>query len=73
VLVHNAHEEDTALHMMLIKMEPPHFPKALGIIRAVKRPTYDDLCQHQIAHSKENAKYNNVNELLNGGNTWVVE
>ena len=36
VLIHDAYEPDTAIHNMLIKMAPPHFPMALGIIRAIE-------------------------------------
>ncbi len=73
ILVHDAHEEDTTLHTMLIKMNPPHFPMALGIIRAVTAPTYDDLTEQQNEASKENAKITSVSDLLNSGNTWVVD
>jgi len=73
MLVHDAHEKDPTLHMMLIKMNPPDYPKALGIIRAVELPTYDGLLQAQIEISKTKSKFKNVNELLNGGNTWEVK
>lgn len=73
ILIHDAYEQDTALHMMLIKLNPPHFPVALGIIRAVTAPTYDDLTRKQYESSKENAKITDVESLLNSGNTWVVD
>ena len=73
ILVHDAHDPDPALHFMLIRMNPPEFPMALGIIRAVEAPTYDDLIYNQIKHSQENAKFKNMDELLNSGNTWEVE
>lgn len=73
ILIHDAHEEDITLHMMLIKMQPPNFPMALGIIRAIEAPTYDDLTKGQYELSKENAKFNNVDELLHSGNTWEVK
>ncbi len=73
ILVHDAHEEDTTLHLMLIKMATPDFPVALGIIRSVNAPTYDDLTLNQIEMSKASAKVNNVDELLNSGSTWEVE
>ena len=73
VLVHDAYDPDPTLHFMLIRMKPPEFPMALGIIRAVEAPTYDDLIYNQIKHSQENAKFKNMDELLNSGNTWEVE
>ena len=41
ILIHNAKEPDPTLHSMLARMRPPYFPAALGIIRAVDRPTFD--------------------------------
>ncbi len=73
ILLHDAHEQDATLHLMLIKMAPPEFPMALGIIRAVEDTTYDDLVEHQYEESKKNAKVTGMDELLNSGNTWVVE
>ncbi|MBW8051339.1 MAG: 2-oxoacid:ferredoxin oxidoreductase subunit beta [Cytophagales bacterium] len=73
ILVHDAHESDPTLHAMLIRMNPPEFPAALGIIRAIEAPTYDDLIYEQIKQSKEKAKFKNMDELLNSGNTWEVK
>jgi len=46
---------------------------ALGIIRAVEAPTYDNLVEQQVEESKKTAKVQNMDELLNSGNTWKVE
>jgi len=73
ILVHDANEPDTTIHNMLIKLSPPHFPVALGIIRSVAAPTYDELVEQQYQDSKAKAKYNNVQELLRSGNTWEVK
>ena len=73
ILVHDAYEQDSTLHNMLIKMSPPYFPMALGIIRAVNAPTYDDLVEQQYQDSVAKAKYNNVDQLLKSGNTWEVK
>lgn len=72
ILVHDAHEPDTTLHNMLIKLERPHFPVALGIIRAVETSTYEDLVEHQYQESLAKAKVHSMDELLNSGNTWEV-
>lgn len=70
ILVHDAHMEETALHMMLVKMKPPEFPMALGIIRSIEAPTYDRLVQRDYEKSLTQSKVSNVDELLNSGNTW---
>jgi 2-oxoglutarate ferredoxin oxidoreductase subunit beta len=73
ILIHDAHQMDTAIHNMLIRMSPPHFPMALGIIRAVKAPTYDELVENQYRQSVEKASFTNVSELLRSGNIWEVK
>ncbi len=72
ILVHDAHNEDNTLHLMLVKMQPPKFPMALGVIRAVKAVTYDELVTKQIAESSKDSNINNMDDLLRSGNTWEV-
>lgn len=72
VLVHDANKEDPTLHAMLARMRPPEFPAALGIIRSVKRSTFDTDMISQIEYEKEKGGYKNVNELLFSGDTWEV-
>lgn len=70
ILVHDAHCEDTTLHTMLAKMKYPEFPVAVGIIRQVDRPTYNDEVERQI---KENKKENyTADSLFTSGETWTV-
>jgi Pyruvate:ferredoxin oxidoreductase and related 2-oxoacid:ferredoxin oxidoreductases, beta subunit len=74
LLVHDAHSEDTAVQNQLINMKYPDFPVALGVIRDVKEPTYDDRVRDQVFEVKE--KISNIkcmDDLLNSGATWTVE
>ena len=73
ILVHDANNPDPILHFMLVGMAPPAMPMALGIIRAVDAPTYDDLVEEQVEESNKSAKFKNMDELLKSGNTWVVD
>ena len=73
ILIHNAHEQDQSLHTMLARMRPPEFPAALGIIRSVKRQTFDDGVLSQLEYEKENAKFRTVDELLKSGDTWEIK
>ena len=73
LLVHDAHCEDTAIQSMLINMKSPDFPVALGVIRDVAEPTYDDRVRDQLAEVKAKATINNVDEMLHSGATWTVE
>ncbi len=72
ILVHDAHEEDTTLHSMLIRMKAPEFPVALGVIRAVKGETYNNLVEEQVEQVRAASKFNNVDDLLFSGETWEI-
>ena len=72
ILIHDAKEQDPTLHAMLARMRPPEFPAALGIIRAVSRPTFDEGLLSQLEYEKENARFKTVDELLHSGDTWKI-
>jgi len=73
ILIHDSKEQDPTLHAMLARMRPPEFPAALGIIRAVRRSTFDEGLLNQLEYEKENAKFKTVDELLKSGETWEVK
>lgn len=73
ILVHNAHEPNPGIHMMLVNMKAPDLPVALGVIRAVKDHTYDDQVRDQLIEVRMRAKIFNVDQLLHSGETWEVK
>ncbi len=73
LLVHDAHEPDPTLHQMLVRMRPPEFPMALGVIRAVEAPTYERMIEDQLGHSRASTSIGSVHELLHSGETWQVD
>jgi len=73
ILVHDAKEKSTGIHMMLAHMMPPEFPVAMGVIRNVEGPTYDDCLTDVIANESAKAKIQTVDDLLNSGTTWTIE
>lgn len=72
ILVHDQFECNPGVHRMLGKMRPPEMPIALGVIRAAKFPTYDDLVEGQINYARENSKIKNVDDLLNSGEIYEI-
>jgi 2-oxoglutarate ferredoxin oxidoreductase subunit beta len=48
-------------------------PVALGVIRDVDAPTYDDSVAAQIEEVKAAKKYHNFAELLETNDIWTVE
>ena len=73
VLVHDAHCEDNTLQLKLALMgDGDGFPIALGVIRDVPAPTYDDAVTAQIEEVKAVKKYHNFAELLETNDIWEV-
>jgi 2-oxoglutarate ferredoxin oxidoreductase subunit beta len=73
ILVHDAHAEDPALHLMLARMSPPEFPMALGVIREVSTVTLDEAIEEEERKVRESARYRSVDDLLRSGETWEIK
>ena len=74
VLVHDAHCEDDTLQLKLAMMDNEHgFPVALGVIRDVAAPTYNEAVHAQLAEVSTQKKYHNFMELLETNDTWEVK
>ena len=73
ILIHDAHCQDNTLQLKLALMEGPDFPIALGVIRDVEAPTYDDAVHEQIEEVSAKKKYHNFEELLMTNDTWEVK
>ncbi|MCD6598582.1 MAG: 2-oxoacid:ferredoxin oxidoreductase subunit beta [Bacteroidales bacterium] len=72
LLVHVSNENNPGIHTMLANMRWPNYPVALGVIRNVSAPTYDQAMENQINKVKESSKIKNMDDLLKSGNTWEV-
>ncbi|MBO4800661.1 MAG: 2-oxoacid:ferredoxin oxidoreductase subunit beta [Bacteroidaceae bacterium] len=73
ILVHDAHCEDNTLQLKLALMgDGDGFPIALGVIRDVPAPTYDEAVTAQIAEVSATKKYHNFAELLETNDIWEV-
>ena len=74
ILVHDAHCGDNTLQLKLALMgNGDGFPVALGVIRDVDAPTYDEAVSAQIAEVSAQKKYHNFAELLETNDTWEVK
>ena len=74
ILVHNPHEQDNTLQLKLAMMDNEHgFPVALGGIREVEAPTYDEAVNEQIEEIKTKNPYHNFEELLETNDIWEVK
>jgi len=73
ILVHDACDRDPMLHLALINMGLPDFPVAMGVIRSVQTPVYDQEMAAQISAIQEKRKITCMDDLLMSGNTWEVK
>ncbi|MBQ8307200.1 MAG: 2-oxoacid:ferredoxin oxidoreductase subunit beta [Alistipes sp.] len=74
VLVHDAHTEDTTLHVQLAGMKYPDYPVAVGVIRSVEgQPSYESEVARQVEEVKAKSKIHCMEDLLHSGETWEVK
>lgn len=74
ILVHDSHAEDNTLQLKLAMMDVNEgFPVALGVIRDVAAPTYDEAVNAQIEEVKHKKPYHNFAELLETNDIWEVK
>ena len=72
VLVHDAHEQDMTLHLMLALMKDD-LPVAMGVIRDVKAPTYDASVARQISEVQATKPVRKLRDLLLSGEVWEIK
>ncbi len=73
ILVHDAHCEDNTLHMKLALMEGPDYPVALGVIRDVQGPSYEECVYAQIKEVQAKKPIRTLEEYLLSGETWEIK
>jgi 2-oxoglutarate ferredoxin oxidoreductase subunit beta len=73
ILVHDPSEDNLGLQIDLINMALPEFPVAMGVIRSVEAPVYDQEMKKQIETVQQKRKITCVDELLQSGNSWIVD
>lgn len=73
VLIHDSHNPDNTLQLKLAMMSNENgFPVALGVIRDVQAPTYDEAVSRQIEEVKAMKSYHTFAEMLETNDIWEV-
>src|SRR5262249_36859058 len=67
LLVHDEKAEDPYLAFMLSRMFYPEFPVPVGVLRAIERPTHDQLMTEQISGAVAKQGAGDLGRLLNSG------
>jgi 2-oxoglutarate ferredoxin oxidoreductase subunit beta len=73
VLVHDAHAKSNFLHQQLAMMDGKELPLAIGIIRDVEAPTYNDGVAQQVEEVKARKGFNSLRDMILAGETWEVK
>ncbi len=72
ILVHD--ETNPVLAMLLARMEPPHFPVAMGVIYAAPAgETYEAEMEAQMQSAAKPGAKPDLKKLLTSGHTWSVD
>lgn len=74
-IVHDPSQDDATLAYLIghLGIEDPSKPTAMGVIRAVQQPSYDELVAKQEAEAVEKKGAGELKKLLYSGGTWKVE
>jgi 2-oxoglutarate ferredoxin oxidoreductase subunit beta len=71
VLVHD--EKNPLLAALLLSLQPPAFPMALGVLYCAPAPCYEDEVYRQIGSTEVSTADADLNQVLRAGQTWVAE
>lgn len=72
ILTHDAETPDPTLHLMLVRMQAPEFPIAIGVIRDVPSETFDQAISNQIAQEQAKSKVKSFDDLIETLEQWTV-
>ncbi|MDE5785481.1 MAG: 2-oxoacid:ferredoxin oxidoreductase subunit beta, partial [Duncaniella sp.] len=73
VLVHDAHTQSNFLHQQLTMMDGHDLPLAIGVIRDVETPVYNEEIEKQIEEVRARKNFSSLRDMALAGETWTVE
>ncbi|MCM1162984.1 MAG: 2-oxoacid:ferredoxin oxidoreductase subunit beta [Muribaculaceae bacterium] len=73
VLVHDAHTPSNFLHQQLAMMDGETLPLALGVIRDVDAPVYNEAIEQQISEVRGRKNFSSLRDMVMAGSTWTIE
>jgi 2-oxoglutarate ferredoxin oxidoreductase subunit beta len=73
LIVHDEKAADSYLAFMLARMEYPDYPVPIGVFRDVEKASYEDLLAQQIEAAREKMGPGDLANLINSGDTWVID
>ena len=73
LMFHDEKQVEPSLAYLLSRMHYPDFPEPMGVLRAVERPTYEDMLMDQVGTAIKERGKGTLEDLYRSGDTWVVE
>lgn len=73
VLVHDAHTPSNFLHQQLAMMDGVTLPLAVGVIRDVASPVYNEEVDAQVAAVKSKKGFDSLRDMIMAGDHWHVD
>ena len=73
VLTHDAHCQSNFLHQQLAMMDGKSLPLAIGVIRVVEAPVYEEEVDKQTHNVEERKHFGSLRDMIMAGETWEVK
>lgn len=73
VLTHDAHCQSNFLHQQLAMMDGKSLPLAIGVIRDVEAPVYEEEVDKQTHNVEERKHFGSLRDMITAGETWEVK
>lgn len=73
VLTHDAHCQSNFLHQQLAMMDGKSLPLAIGVIRNVEAPVYEEEVDKQTHNVEERKHFGSLRDMIMAGETWEVK
>lgn len=73
VLTHDAHCQSNFLHQQLAMMDRKSLPLAIGVIRDVEAPVYEEEVDKQTHNVEERKHFGSLRDMIMAGETWEVK
>jgi len=70
IVVHDETQVNPSLHFLIGELD---LPAALGVIRSVNVPTYEEDVHKQIKSVQDRKGQGDLNKLLNSGDVWTIK
>ena len=73
VLTHDANCQSNFLHQQLAMMDGKSLPLAIGVIRDVEAPVYEEEVDKQTHNVEERKHFGSLRDMIMAGETWEVK